>query len=92
MIRQAYVPTLLDLHIDEKIRPGLAFVVDTSHPQFVDELSDERIASILTRSRGRGGPNRDYFLECLDHLEEMGVCTKRYQHIKRRLQQQRAAG
>jgi len=92
MIKQAYVPTLLDLHIDEKIRPGLTFVVDTSHPQFVDELSDERIASILTRSRGRGGPNRDYFLECLDHLEEMGVCTKRYQHIKRQLQQQRAAG
>lgn len=86
MIRQAYVPTLLDLHINEKIMPGLAFVVDTSHPQFVDKLSDEKVASIIRRSRGRGGPNRDYFLESLEHMEEMGVCTKRYQDIRRMLQ------
>lgn len=90
MIRRAYVPTLLSLHIGGDKWPGLAFVVDTGHPQFVDRLSDEHVASIIDRSRGRGGANRDYFLDSLEHMEQMGVCTKRYRNIRRRLQKVRS--
>ena len=85
MIRSVYVPTVLRLHLGGDVRPGLAFVVDTGHPQFAGSLSDERIASIVSRSRGRGGRNLDYFVCSLDHLEEMGVCTRRYRNIRRRL-------
>ncbi|MFC1681478.1 gamma-glutamylcyclotransferase [Pseudomonadota bacterium] len=85
MIRRAYVPSVLGLHIGGEVKPGLAFVVDTGHPQFAENLSDELTARIISRSRGRGGPNLEYFLGSLDHLDEMGVCTRRYRNIRRRL-------
>ena len=91
MIRGAYVPRVLGLHIGAEVKQGLAFVVDTGHPQFADNLSDDRIASIIGRSRGQGGHNLEYFLGSLDHLEEMGVCTRRYRYIRRRLGEARVS-
>ncbi len=82
MIRYAYIPKLVRIHTRKQVRQGLAFVVDTRHPQYVDNLSDKAIASVICASRGRSGHNREYFLDCLRKLEEMGVCIGRYQHIK----------
>ena len=83
MIRRAYQPSLLGLHIRQEVKPGLAFVVDRSHPQFADDLSDEEIADIISQSSGSGGHNRDYFLDSMAQLERMGVCTGRYRNITR---------
>ena len=91
MIRRAYIPTVLGVHIGDEVKQGLTFVVDTSHPQFASNLSDERTASIICRSSGSGGDNRDYFIDSLDHLDQMGVCTRRYRNIRRRLEKERVS-
>ena len=85
MVRRAYIPTLVRIHMDGAVRPGLAFVVDSRHPQYVRNLDDKEIASILEQGRGQSGHNRDYFLDCLKKLEEMSICVRRYDKIRRHL-------
>lgn len=82
MVRYAYIPKLVRIHIGSDIEFGLTFVVDTQHPQYAQDLSDKTIASVIGASRGRSGHNREYFLDCLNKFEEMGVCTNRYKNIK----------
>lgn len=83
MIWYAYIPKLVRIHIRNGIEVGLTFVVDTEHPQYVRNLSDQTIASVIGASRGKSGHNREYFLDCLNKFEEMGVCVNRYKNIKK---------
>ena len=83
MIRYAYIPKLVRIHVANGVRLGLTFVVDTNHPQYAKDLSDQTIASVIGASRGKSGHNREYFLDCLNKFEEMGVCTNRYQTIRK---------
>lgn len=83
MVRYAYIPTLVRIHVNGSVRQGLAFVVDPRHPQYVSNLGDRKIASILQQGRGQSGHNRDYFLDCVKKFEEMGVCVSRYDKIRK---------
>jgi len=82
MVRRAYIPTRVNIHMNGTVRPGLAFVVDPRHPQCVNNLGDRKIASILEQGCGQSGRNRDYFFDCLKKFEEMGVCVRRYNKIR----------
>lgn len=82
MIRYAYIPKLVRIHTEQGVEHGLTFVVDTDHPQYVDNLSDKTTATIICASRGKSGHNREYFLDCLKKFEEMGVCIERYKNVK----------
>lgn len=90
MVRRAYLPTALRLHMAEDVLPGLAFVVDTRHPQFAQGLNDEEMAAIIERSRGKGGYNREYFLDSIEHLELMGISIRPFENIRSRLRGNRA--
>ena len=83
MIRYAYIPKLIRIHTGSDVKRGVTFVVDTEHPQYVHNLSDKAIATVICASRGKSGYNREYFLDCLNKFEEMGVCIDRYKNIKR---------
>ena len=83
MTRYAYIPTRVRIHVANNTQLGLTFVVDTNHSQYAKDLSDQTIASVIDGSRGKSGHNREYFLDCLRKFEEMGVCIKRYNQIKK---------
>lgn len=83
MIRYAYIPKRVRIHTNGGVRHGLTFVVDTSHPQYVNSLSDSVMAEVICSSRGKSGHNKEYFIHCLKKFEEMGVCVDRYRYIKR---------
>ena len=91
MVKRAYIPTLVRLHMRSAVRQGLAFVVDPRHPQYVENLGDRKIASILDQGYGRSGHNRDYFLDCMEKFEEMGVCVRRYNNIRKHLSEEKRA-
>ena len=83
MTRYAYIPTRVRIHVTNCAQLGLTFVVDTNHPQYAKDLSDQTIASVISASRGKSGHNREYLLDCLREFEEMGVCTNRYSEIRK---------
>lgn len=86
MIRYAYIPRLVSIHTANGATCGLTFVVDTGHPQYAQNLSDKTIAAVICTSQGKSGYNREYFLDCLNKLEEMGVSVDGYSNIKRLVQ------
>lgn len=82
MIRDAYIPRLVKVHMEQGVRHALTFVVDTRHPQYVQNLSNEKMAAIVSRGCGNSGPNVDYFLDSLKKFEEFGIRMHRYNRIK----------
>ena len=92
MIRNTYIPHLVSIHMARSKKVGLTFVVDTTHPQFVQDLDDQTKAFVIGHSRGRSGHNREYFLDSLQKFEEMGICTKRYRNIRRLLEKEPTDG
>lgn len=92
MVRNTYIPHLVSVHMERTRQIGLTFVVDTTHPQFVQDLDDQTIASILRHSHGRSGHNRTYFLDSLRKFEEMGISTTRYRNVSTILKEEPTDG
>lgn len=52
---------------------ALTFTVNRQHPQYAGRLSPEVMAETIAHARGRSGPNPDYVLSTLAHMEELGI-------------------
>jgi cation transport protein ChaC len=52
---------------------AVAFVADRRAPAYCPELTPEAMAAAIARGHGIMGPNREYLLNTVAHLREMGV-------------------
>ena len=52
---------------------ALAFIADTKHRQFVDELDVAGRARLVAQGIGQRGRCVDYIRNTLDHMRELGV-------------------
>jgi cation transport protein ChaC len=52
---------------------ALCYVVDHAHPQYAGRLSLDMQARLVRSAVGRSGPNIDYVLNTVRHLEEAGI-------------------
>lgn len=52
---------------------ALCYVVDRSHPQYAGGLSPDEQADIIATAVGPSGPNAEYLMNTLAHLEELGI-------------------
>ena len=64
---------------------ALAFVARREHPQFAPPMPEEEALEIIRACRGVGGCNREYILNTLSHLREMGVSCPTLERLGRRL-------
>ncbi|OAP46567.1 gamma-glutamyl cyclotransferase [Sinorhizobium saheli] len=53
--------------------PALAYVTDRSHAQYAGALTAAQAAATVAGAVGKSGPNREYVLNTLAHLKEMGI-------------------
>ncbi|MGG5818886.1 gamma-glutamylcyclotransferase [Falsiroseomonas sp. HW251] len=53
--------------------PAVAYVVNRGSRHYAPRLPPERCAEVIARGVGEMGSNRDYLLNTLDHLAELGV-------------------
>lgn len=60
------------LHDGQKV-PALTFVVNEQHEQFAGRLDDEAQLKLVGKAVGDAGNNRDYVLNTIEHLGEMGI-------------------
>jgi cation transport protein ChaC len=49
------------------------YVARPDHPDFTGDLADDEILARIASARGRAGSNRDYALNTVAHLAEMGI-------------------
>ncbi len=53
--------------------PAVTYVVNRASRNYVPRLPAERAASVIAAGVGQMGANRDYLLNTLSHLQELGV-------------------
>jgi len=61
--------------------PAVTYVVNRTSRHYAPGLSQDRIAAVIARGVGRTGANRDYLLNTIAHLEELGVRDARLDRI-----------
>jgi cation transport protein ChaC len=52
---------------------ALAFIVDRHHEQYAGKLDREALLAHVQDRHGRSGPNRDYVVNTVRHLRELGL-------------------
>ena len=74
MLNKVYTPKFVPVSLAGTQRVhALAFVADTSHRQFVDELDVHGRARLVAQGVGQRGRCVDYIRNTLDHMRELGV-------------------
>lgn len=74
LISSAYVERLLPVGLANGTQVNaLAYVVDTTHEQYVAHLSLQEQAEIIAHAVGGRGPNTEYLWNTVAHLAELGI-------------------
>ncbi len=60
---------------------AITFVVDETHPQYADSLTQEQMASAIARAHGESGPCRDYFTRTMRELTALGIDEPELQSV-----------
>lgn len=82
MRRRVYVPRLLPVAIGAQRCMALTFLANREHEGYAGRLEINATAAIIAACRGERGPNVDYLVNTLRHLEALGV---RDHHLQRLL-------
>lgn len=64
---------------------AMAYVSDAAHPQYAGALTREERLKIVAASHGEGGPNRDYVINTVLHLRQLGVHDAELEWLHERL-------
>lgn len=77
MVTRSYIEVVRPVTL---LRPGgtervdaLAYVLDRTHPQYVGRAALEEQAGIIAHAHGPAGSNREYLLNTVEHLVEIGI-------------------
>ena len=70
---------------DGQIVSALTYVVDETHPQFAGRLTVDIQEELVRNAHGGAGPNIDYVVNTVRHLQEMGFADRHLQELTRRL-------
>lgn len=90
MVTAVYRPRLQRIYLpDGRQASALTFIVDRQHVQYAGRLNAAQAAAVVARSQGRSGPNPDYLLSTLLHMEELGIREPGLNEIRKHLHQLR---
>ena len=73
MVTPVYRPRLLTVYLPDRTVTALTFIIDRSHAQYAGKLMPEHAAAAVCRAQGQSGDNRDYLVNTLNHLQEVGI-------------------
>jgi glutathione-specific gamma-glutamylcyclotransferase len=73
MLNKVYTPKFVPVSLGAQRVHALAFIADTKHRQFVDELDVDGRAKLVAQGVGQRGRCVDYIRNTLDHMRELGV-------------------
>lgn len=73
MRRRVYVPRLLPVGVGAERRMALTFLANRCHDGYAGQLELDNAAAIIAACCGERGPNVDYLVNTLRHLDALGV-------------------
>ncbi len=83
MITGAYESVIKKLYLqDGRCVNAVTLIARQGHPQYVQPpLSTAQTAEIVSKARGKMGPNVDYVFNTLSHLRELGIHDRRLEAL-----------
>lgn len=86
MVTNVYTPRWprLTLADGRRVR-ALAYVADPAHEQYAGGLNDEETLRLVRQGKGSSGPCRDYILNTIVHLAEIGMADRRFRDLAEHL-------
>lgn len=73
MRRKVYRPRFVTLEVPGGKTRALTFLSDPSHRSYAGRLQIDAVAQVIASASGTRGPNLDYLLNTLRHLDALGV-------------------
>jgi cation transport protein ChaC len=73
LVTPIYEPRWLKVQTPQGLVRAIAYVVDRQDREYMGKLSTSRIVSLIHQARGVSGSNRDYLINTVRHLDELGV-------------------
>ena len=86
MPRHVYRPKLVPIEVGARRVRALVFLADRAHESYAGRLDLRQVAQIIASCRGAGGPNIDYLVNTLRHLNELGIREPRLERILQAVQ------
>tara|TARA_B100000029_G_scaffold340061_1_gene332282 strand:+ start:414 stop:749 length:336 start_codon:yes stop_codon:yes gene_type:complete len=83
MLTAVYQPRWVSVEVDTKVITALTFVVDETHPQCAVDLSEEAQAAMIGSATGQLGSCRDYLVNTVDALRNVGIQDPTLEHLLR---------
>ena len=88
MVTAVYRPRLQRIYqANGQQATALTFIVDRQHVQYAGRLNAAQAAAVVARSHGQSGPNPDYLLSTLLHMEELGIREPELNRVREHLHQ-----
>ncbi len=73
LITPIYEPRWLQVQTPAGPVRAVAYVVDRQNREFTGKLAERTIVRMIRQARGVSGSNRDYLINTVRHLDELGV-------------------
>jgi cation transport protein ChaC len=81
MLTMAYRPVWVSAHTHEGIERAIAFAANRGHERYVRGLEPGAIVGYLASGAGPLGRCRDYLLDTVRHLRELGIRDRRLEAL-----------
>ena len=74
LVTNAYLEKHVTITLaDERKGKAVSYVIDRSHPQYAGTLTEAEAAARVMGAVGKSGPNEDYVLNTIEHLQALGI-------------------
>ncbi len=87
MRRGVYWPKLMPVATPQRRCLALAFVANRSHEGYAGRLAIDDAAKLIATCRGERGPNVDYLVNTLRHLDALGVNDHHLRRLMERVRE-----
>ena len=88
MITGAYESAMMPLQLgSDEVVEGVCLFARRDHPQYAPRLDMNIIVERVRKAHGRRGSNREYVLNTVEHLRELGMVDKGLDRVARLLEQ-----
>jgi cation transport protein ChaC len=88
MVSNAYVPVWVKVATAEGPVAAIAFTINRTHERYADKMGEEKMADIIARAAGRVGPCRDYLLNTVEHLDQLGIHDRALRRLAEKVRRQ----
>ena len=87
LVTNVYLERQLRVRLDDgKIVPAVTYVVDRGHVQYAGPLDVDQAVARVAGATGRSGPNEDYVINTVEHLNALSIRDHWLEAVGRRIE------